>query len=748
MWTGKPLPRLEDQRLLTGQGNYVEDIRRPDMAHAVMLRSPVAHAEITNIDLDDALEVPGVLAIYTGLDVVRAGMKPLPCKTPIDSADGTPFKARLRLPLAVDEVRFVGDAVAMVVAETPEAALDALELIDVDYDDRDHCVEPAQSEDIAFNWAMGDEAAAEAALDQAAHVVSITATANRVVISPLETRSAVGEYDAAGDRYTLHTQTQGVHFMRNVVAETLNLSEDQLRVVNQDIGGSFGMKLVNFPEQSMVLHAAKDLGRPVRWVGSRQDAFLTDAHGRDDVSTATAAFDAEGKILGLKIDNIGNIGAYASALGPSIVSKGFAKPAGHVYHLPVLYVASRGVYTNTAPTDAYRGAGKPESVALVERLLDKAAREIGIDRVELRRRNLIPEDAMPYKAANGSVYDSARFEEVMDQALQAADWTGFETRRKAAAEKGLRRGIGLGLYLHLTGGDAGPELSEVIVTEAGDVLVKTGVQASGQGHETAFAQLVADRLEIDPARIRVIEGDTESVKQGGGTGGSSSLPIAATTITRATQNLLDNARNLAADHLEASPLDLEYSKGCFAVVGTDKSISLFDLAADLSEEKAGQCAGLANFEGEHQTVPHGAYVAEVEIDPETGRLRLDKFTAVDDLGRRLNPLIANGQLHGGLAQGIGPVFLENTVYDPDSGQMVSGSFMDYCLPRADDLPDFDLVEADMPTEENSLGMKGAGEVGCIGAPGAVMNAICDALGHDDIDMPATAERLWRACHKA
>lgn len=747
MWTGQPLPRLEDKRLLTGQGNYVEDIRLPGMAHAVMLRSPVAHAKISKIDLDDARDVPGVLAIYTGKDVVEAGLKPLPCKTPIDSADGTPFKARLRLPLSVDEVRFVGDAVAMIVAETPEAALDALELIDVDYDDLDHCVEPAKSDDVAFNWSMGDRTAVETAMDAAAHVVSIMATANRVVISPLETRSAVGEYDSATGHYTLHTQTQGVHFMRNVVAETLGVSEDQLRVITKDVGGSFGMKLVNFPEQSMVLFASKDLGRPVRWVASRQDAFLTDAHGRDDVSTATAAFDGQGKILGLRIDNIGNIGAYASALGPSIVSTGFAKPAGHVYHLPALHITSKGVYTNMAPTDAYRGAGKPESVALVERLLDKAAREIGIDRVELRRCNLIPESAMPYKAANNNTYDSARFEVVLDQALQAGDWAGFEARRAAAAANGLRRGIGVGLYLHLTGGDAGPELSEVIVTTEGEVLVKTGVQASGQGHETAFAQLVADRLEIDPSRIRIIEGDTEEVAQGGGTGGSSSLPIAATTITRATANLLENARGLAADHLEASPLDLEYSKGGFAVVGTDKSVSLFELAADLSEEKAGQCAGLAHFEGDHQTVPHGAYVAEVEIDPETGRVRLDKFTAVDDLGRRLNPLIANGQLHGGLAQGIGPVFLENTVYDPDSGQMLSGSFMDYCLPRADDLPDFDLVEADVPTEANSLGMKGAGEVGCIGAPGAVMNAIADALGHDDIDMPATPERIWRALQK-
>lgn len=744
MWTGKPLPRLEDQRLLTGNGQYVEDLQLPGMVHAVMLRAPVAHAKITAIDTDDACALPGVLAVYTGADMAAKGIRPLPCKTPVDSADGTPFKARLRLPLAVDEVRFVGDSVAMVVAETMEAALDALELIDVDYDDLDHCVEPVKSTDIAFDWAMGDAAAVEAALAGAAHRVSITATANRVVISPLETRSAVGVYDPASDGYVLHTQTQGVHFMRNVVAETLGIPEDKLRVVNKDIGGSFGMKLINFPEQSMVLIAARDLGRPVRWVGSRQDAFLTDAHGRDDVSTATAGFDADGKLLGLRIDNIGNLGAYASALGPSIVSKGFAKPAGHAYHLPAMHVTARGVYTNMAPTDAYRGAGKPESVALLERLLDKAAREIGMDRIELRRRNLIPESAMPYKAANENIYDSARFEQVMDQALQASDWAGFEGRRQAAQADGKRRGIGLGLYLHLTGGDAGPELSEVIVTAEGEVLVKTGVQASGQGHETAFAQLVADRLEIDPDRIRIVEGDTETVKQGGGTGGSSSLPIAATTITRATQSLLENARNLAADHLEASPLDLDYCGGSFAVVGTDKKVSLFELAADLGEEKAGQCAGLANFEGDHQTVPHGAYVAEVEIEEATGRLQLVKFSAVDDLGRRLNPLIADGQLHGGLAQGIGPVFLENTVYDPDSGQMLSGSFMDYCLPRADDLPNFDLVAADVPTEANSLGMKGAGEVGCIGAPGAVMNAICDALGHDEIDMPATAEKLWRA----
>lgn len=744
-WVGRSVPRKEDFRLLTGQGRFTDDeLIGIGELHAVFVRSPHAHAKIGPIDLDAAREMPGVVAIYTGTDLQEAGLKDLPCATPVDSSDGTPFHAPRRPPLAVDTVRFVGDPVAMVLAETPEQAVDAAELVDIDYDELDVEADLATASDIAMRYEVGDKAAVDAAFASAARTVSISAVNNRIVVSPLEPRSALALPEEDG-RLTLYSQSQGVHFLRDMLAKTLDIPPAQLDVITRDVGGSFGMKLVNFPEQTCILHAARDLSRPVRWISTRSEAFLTDAHARDHVSHAEAAFDGDGKLLGLRISTRGNLGAYASALGPMIVSQGFAKTAGHVYRVPVMHLVAEGVYTHTAPTDAYRGAGKPESVYLVERLMEKAARELDIDRIELRARNLVQPEDMPYQAANGFKYDSGDFPGVMQKALELADWEGFSKRRAESEARGMKRGIGLGLYLHLTGGDAA-ETSEVIAKANGTVEVRTGIQSSGQGHETAFAQLVAQRLGLSVEAVNIVEGDTRTLRHGGGgTGGSSSLPIAGVTIARATEIMIDQGREKAAEMLETAPADIEFRDAGFHVVGTDKSVGLFDVAARMEEREGYEgCAGMAQFDGEKMTVPNGAYVCEVEVDPETGMVEILDFLAVDDIGNRLNPMIADGQIVGGIAQGIGQALTERTVYEEYSGQLLTGSFMDYGLPRADDLPEIRLVDAGRPTAINPLGMKGAGEIGNIGAPAAVINAIADAIGTDVIDMPATPEAVWQA----
>jgi aerobic carbon-monoxide dehydrogenase large subunit len=738
-FTGTSVHRVEDQRLLTGSGQFVEDIQLPDTAHAVVLRSPIAHGRITCLDIKNAMDMPGVLAIYTGDDLERLGCHPMPCVTAHPSSDGTPFQAPIRPLLAQDRVRFAGDPVAFIVADSEAIAIAAMELIMVDYEEEDAITEPTQSQDIACIWEEGDKAAVDHAFAGAARVVEIAQRSNRIAVSPIETRSALGTF--LDGQYTLHTQSQGVHFMRDMMATTLGANPASIRVITADVGGSFGIKLMNYPEQSLVLAAAREVGRPIRWVSSRSEAFLTDAYGRGQVSTAKLALNSEGRILALSVDSIGDMGAYASALGISVLTKGFGKTLGHVYDIPMLHYRVKAVYTNAAPTDAYRGAGKPEAQYLVERLIDKASTETGLGAIAFRQKNLIPPSKMPYKAANGFPYDSAHFEQAMMAGVKAADWDSFPQRRAASEAKGLKRGIGVGVYLHLTGGSP-KEKSEVLLQKDGSIQILTGVQASGQGHQTAFAQMVADRLQIPMERIEVVEGDTAQVKTGGGTGGSSSLPIAGVTIMKATDALIDLAKAQAAEQLETAIGDIEYGNGGFTVVGTDKRISLVELAAAQPPESEKLC-GMADSDHAIQTVPHGAYIAEVEVDPETGHVALVALTAADDLGRRVNPMIAEGQIHGGLAQAIGQAMFERTIFDPDTGQLLSGSFMDYQLPRAGDLPNFDLHDVDIPTDNNILGMKGVGENASIGGPAAVINAIADALGTQDIDMPMTPERVWR-----
>lgn len=738
--------RLEDHRFLTGRGRFVDDLPFPDALHAHILRSPYAHARILSIDVQEARAVAGVVAVYTAADLKRDGIGTLPCRTPVTSRDGSAMQAPDRPLLADEVVRFVGDGVAMVVASRADIARDAAERIEVDYAPLDACTDVRASRQRCFDWETGDAAAVEAAFAKADRICTLDVVNNRIVINPIETRSAVAEYETQSDRYTLYTQTQGVHSLRKALAESvLGVDLHRLRVVTNDVGGSFGMKIFTYPAQALVLYAARRLQKPVKWVGDRSDAFLTDAHGRDHFHHAEIALDARGRFLALRTHVWANLGAYLSNAAPSIPTDALQRVFGHVYAIPALYLRVEGMLTHTTPVDAYRGAGKPEIITTVERLIDRAAIETGIDRVRLRRINLVPSSAMPYTTALGRVYDCGDFEAVMDQALALSDWSGFGERRRESASRGDWRGIGLSLWLHATGGNPS-EVSQVEL-QGESIIVRTGTQSTGQGHETAFALLVADRLQIPHERVRVVQGDTDAIASGGGTGGSSSLPIGATTIVRATEQMLEQAREAAAEMLEAAALDLEYGNGRFAITGTDLSVGLFDVGSRLDEQQPHSCIGESAFEGEHGTYPNGAYICEVSIDGDTGQVGIESFTCVDDLGTVLHSAIATGQVIGGVVQGIGQALLERTVYDADSGQLLTGSFMDYGLPRADDLPVFTSVLTGKPSLNNPLGMKGAGEVGPIGAPAAVINAVVDALDGRDVEMPATPETVWRVMRK-
>lgn len=741
--TGTSPPRLEDARLLSGKATYVDDIDVVDARVAVFVRAPVAHARIVSIDTGDARRMDGVIGIFTGADLVAGDVQPLECIRPTKSADGRPFYAPIRHAIAVDTVRHVGEAVALVVAESEAIANDAAELVDVDYDIFEVEIDPRVSKENAFDWEHGDRSAVAGAFVKAARVIETEAINNRILISPLEPRAAVASYDTKSKIYTLEAPTQGVHLVRNLIAPTLGIKEHQLVLRTRDVGGSFGAKLVNLPEQTALLFAARASGRSVKWVATRLENHLTDIAGRDQIGCASMALDSENRILAVRFTNYANLGAYASAIGPSPPTLGFAATMCGPYAIPAVHLTVHGRYTNTAPTDAYRGSGKPESIYLLERLVEKAGRITGLGPVEFRRLNLVQPEQMPYTASNGYCYDCGDFPRVLDKALQHSGWNEFSERRKASSKSGLLRGIGLGLYVHATGVTS-KEISTASLDRDGLVVVATGLQSSGQGHETAFTQLVCDRLGIDKNCVKIVQGDSRTTEEGGPTAGSSSLQVGGVTILRAVDDMIDLARRFAARLFQTKTEDVEFANGDFVNRHTGSSIALCDLASKLFEEEGRGCVGSAQLEGNILTVPNGAYVTEVEIDPETGKISILRFTAVDDVGRRLNPQIVDGQIHGGIAQGIGQAIHENVVYEEDSGQMLSGSLMDYGLPRADDLPLFDLFDADIPTGNNPLGMKGAGEIGCIGAPASVVNAIADAIGHDRIDMPVTPEKVWLA----
>jgi carbon-monoxide dehydrogenase large subunit len=757
--------RVEDPRLLLGRGRYTDDIAMPGQAHGVVLRSPHAHARIRAIDAAAARAVPGVLAVITGADLEAAGLGPVPCVIPMKNRDGTPRAETPRLALATDTVRHVGDPVAFIVAETPEAARDGAESVMVDYEVMQAATDlatahrpgaaqvwPGAKDNIAFDWAVGDQAKTEALFASAAHVTRLTVVNNRVVVASMEARAAVAAWE--GDRLTLHTNTQGSWLVRNLLANVVfKIAPETVRVVTPDVGGGFGMKLYLYAEHVMVAFAAKQIGRPVKWTSDRSEAFLSDTHGRDNITTGELAIDKDGRFLALRTTNWANMGAYLNTFAPFIPTGAGTKVLASVYGFQAIHAHVIGVLTHTVPVDAYRGAGRPESNYLVERLIDAAARELGQDRIALRRRNMVTPAAMPWVTAMGARYDSGDFPRLFDAGLAKIDWAGFAARRAAAAARGKKRGIGLAYYLEATGG--GPtENARVVFADDGMVDVHVGTQSTGQGHETAYAMLTSHELGIPVEKIRIRQGDTESLPDGGGTGGARSLYSEGQAILVTTASVVEKGKQAASEVLEAAVADIEFTPGAgrFGVVGTDRGIGILDLAAAQRRRvAAGQSAilldAMETAKIEAHTFPNGCHIAEVEVDPETGVVEVVRYVVVDDVGHALNPLIVRGQVHGGVAQGLGQALLERTAYDNSSGQLLSASFMDYALPRADDLPDIEVELIAVECETNPLGVKGAGEAGAVGSPPAVINALVDALGRA-VDMPATPEAVWQALRAA
>ncbi len=761
--------RVEDPRLLRGQGRYTDDFSPPGMLAGIVLRSPHAAARILSIDVQQARAVPGVHAVYTGDDLAADGVKGLPCVVDLKNRDGSDQAKPPHPVLAQGRVRHVGDPVAFVVADTAQAARDAAELVMVEYDALPSVTDLAATLDPGaplvwddvpgnrvFDWEIGNREATEAEFARAAHVTRLTVVNNRVVASSMEARAALGEYDAASERWTLHTNTQGGWMIKNLIGPLVfGVPPERFRVVTPDVGGGFGMKLFLYAEHVLTCYAARKLGRPVKWASDRSEAFLADTHGRDNITLGELAIDADGRFIALRTRNVANMGAYLSNFGPYIPTAAGTGVLASVYGFRAVYANVIGAFTNTVPVDAYRGAGRPESNYLVERLVDAAARELGIERAELRRRNMVTPDAMPHTTPVGKIYDSGDFRVVLDHALATMDWAGFEARRAEAARRGQRRGIGMAYYLEATGGDP-TERAEIRFAEDGFVDVYVGTQSTGQGHETAYVQLTVDRLGVDGDRVRIRQGDTDAIPTGGGTGGARSLYSEGTAILATAATVIERGKRAASEALEASPADIVFEQGRFAIVGTDRGIDIVTLALQQrARANAGQdattldAAEVAQIQA--HTFPNGCHIAEVEVDPETGMVRVARYSVTDDVGRAINPLVVRGQVHGGVAQGFGQAVLEHTAYDPESGQLLAGSFMDYALPRADDLPDIEVDLIEVPCGTNPLGVKGAGEAGAVGSPPAVINAIVDALapaGVTHIDMPATPERVWRALEQA
>ena len=765
----QPVRRVEDPRLLTGAGQYTDDVRLPGETHGIVLRSPYAAARLLRIDTAPALAVPGVLAVYTGADLRADGIGDLPCTAELNNRDGTPRADTPRPALAVGQVRHVGDPVAFVVAETVQAARDGAEAVMVDYEDLPSvtdlgaAMDPGQpavwdhaASNVCFDWETGDQAATDALFAQAAHGTRLTVVNNRVIVASMEARGALADYDAGTGRWSLTTTTQGGWSLRTQLADVVfKVPESSFRVVTPDVGGGFGMKLFLYAEHVLTCYAARKLGRPVKWASERSEAFLSDSAGRDNIARGELALDADGKFLAMRVRNVANMGAYLSTYAPFIPTGAATKVLASVYDFQAIYANVLGVFTNTVPVDAYRGAGRPESNYLVERLIDAAAGELGLDRVDLRRRNMVRPEAMPYRSAMNQTYDSGDFARVLDAAVERMDWAGFEARRAGSERRGKRRGIGMSYYLEATGG-APTERAEIRFADDGGVDVYVGTQSSGQGHETAYVQLTADRLGIPGERIRIRQGDTDAIPTGGGTGGARSLYSEGQAILLTAATVIERGREAAGEALEAASSDIEFADGRFSVAGTDRGVDILTLAATqrtrrLADPAAPLLDAAEVADIDKHTFPNGCHMAEVEIDPDTGMVAVARYIVVDDVGKAVNPRIVRGQVHGGVAQGFGQAVLEHTAYDSGSGQLLAGSFMDYALPRAADLPDIEVDLIEVPCGTNPLGVKGAGEAGAVGSPPAVINAIVDALrgaGVSSIDMPATPEKVWRALHGA
>ena len=743
---GQSVKRVEDHRLLTGHGRFTDDIAADRALYAATLRSPYGHAQIVSIATDAAKAVPGVVAVYTHADVAHLGV--VPCLVPMSAPLTTP-----RHMLTGDTVRFVGDGVAFVVAETREAARAGADAIEVDYLELssvasiEAAIAPgapkiweASAGNSIFDWQVGNADKAAAGLADATHVTRLRIVQNRVAPTSMEVRAAVGHYDEAGG-YTLDFGGQGVASARNLLAGIMQVPPEQMRVVTGDVGGGFGMKAFLYPEYILVLHAAKLLGRPVKWTGERGDAFQSDTHGRAMLSDAALGFDADGKITALQVETWSDLGAYQAQFGPAIQTWAGGRIIGGVYRIPAIHNLVHGVVTNCTPVDAYRGAGRPESAYIMERLIEAAARELGLEVDEIRRRNLLTPAELPHDNGIGLNFDIGDFPAVLAKAQRQADWDGFAGRKAAAARQGLRYGRGMAYYVEIAGGGSSEEFADVRVAADGLVEVAVGTQSNGQGHETAYAQVVAGRLGIDSEQIRIVQGDTDRLEQGNGTGGSRSMAWGGAACQLAADDVIARGKALAAPLLDA--IEVDYADGVFSAKGSNRTASLAELAA----AHPGGLDGRARYKPAKPapTFPNGCHIAEVSVDPATGKVAVARYSLVDDFGVLVNPMLVEGQIHGGIAQGLGQALIENIVYDSNA-QLQTGSFMDYGIPRADDMPPavlFDTLGTPSPT--NPLGVKGCGEAGTIGAMPSVMNAIIDALDGMQVEMPATPEKLWRIC---
>jgi carbon-monoxide dehydrogenase large subunit len=753
--------RIEDGRFLRGAGRFVDDIAPPDALHACVLRSPHAHARIVSIDVEAARAMPGVHAVYTSEDLRAEGIGPLPCIAQVATLE--PLIVPPRPALAEGAVRHVGEPVAFIVADTPTGARDAAEAIEVAYEtlpavtDATAALAPGAPElwrqapgNLAFRFQKGNLAAVEAAFARAATVVQLDLVNNRVTAAPMEPRAAFGTWDPAGGTFHLEVTGQGVHAMRDQLADAVfRMPRERISVVAPDVGGGFGAKNFLFPEYVLVLLAARRLGRPVRWVSERTEDFLATVQGRDNRTHARLALDAQGRFLALRAETVANMGAYLSASGPGSSTNSPATAMGGLYDIPAVFMDVRGAFTNAVPIDAYRGAGKPEANYIIERLVDLAARRVGCAPAELRRRNLIA--SFPHRTAMGMTIDSGAFVANVGRALQAADVPGFAQRRAAAQARGMLRGLGIACFLETARGQPG-EWAAVRFDKDGRVALALGTQSNGQGHETSFPQIAADLLGLPVETFRLVQADTRAVTRGRGHGGARSLHMGGEALVRAIDAVLAKGSRLAAQLMQCTEAEIAFAEGRFSVTGdaARRGIDLADVARSAREAGAPLEAEVDS-DLDLVTFPNGCQVAEVEIDPETGLVRLDRYTAVDDYGTLINPMLTIGQVQGGLAQGIGQALFEEISYEAESGQILTASLMDYCLPRAQDLPPLDVTCVEVPTASNRLGVKGAGQAGCIGAPQTVMNAVLDALaplGIETLDMPATPAKLWRAIHDA
>jgi aerobic carbon-monoxide dehydrogenase large subunit len=775
---GARVARKEDRRFITGAGRYTDDMVVPGMKHAYFVRSPHAHASIKKVNVKNAEKMPGVIAVLTGPQIKGDGIGNLICGWAISSKDGTPMKMGAWSPLAVDTVRYVGDAVAIVVAETRSQAKDAAEAVEVSYKVLPAVVDGAEAlkagapqihpeapGNLIYDWALGSgEEATNAAFAKAAHVTSMKIRNNRLVPNAMEPRAALGHYDKAEDHYTCWTTSQNPHVARLVMSAFYNVApENKLRVIAPDVGGGFGSKIYIYPEEIVCLWASKRTGVPVKWVADRTESFMTDAHGRDHHTDVSIAFDKDNKILGLKVDTIANLGAYMSLFSSAVPTYLYATLLSGQYAIPAIHANVRTVYTNTAPVDAYRGAGRPEATYLIERIMETAARELKVSPAELRRKNFIR--SFPYQTPVIMTYDAGDYEASLDAAMKAADWKGFAKRKKEAAERGMLRGIGMSCYIEACGiapsaavGSLGAgvglwESAEVRVNAVGTVEILTGSHSHGQGHETTFAQLVSDRFGLPIDQVSVVHGDTDKVQMGMGTYGSRSGAVGMSAIVKALDKVEAKAKRIAAHLLEADEGDIAIENGQCKVKGTDKQVPWFQvaLAAYTAHNLPGGLEpGLkegAFYDPSNFTFPAGCYICEVEVDPETGKTQVVQFVAADDFGRIINPMIVEGQVHGGIAQGIGQAMLEDTAYDK-SGQLLTASYMDYCMPRADDLPSFKVSTTVTLCPSNPLGIKGCGEAGAIGSPPALINAVTDAIGNNNLTMPASPQNVWAAINAA